>query len=411
MHRSLVVTRLSPFPPNAGVPLRVAANLAGLAERGPVDVIIIGDEPTGEIPSYIDSVETFPMAAPKRLTELVGRFGPRHPLATSLHSAEVEGAIERLGAGPGLIVLDEVWLAPYLDAARRTGRHVIYDSHNVETVLRREIASVGEVGRVRRIRREIITAQVKRLERQLVTGTDQVWVCSEDDRVALNQLFGPVSHLRVVPNGVDTTALRARVQSDLVAPPQVASDEPSIIFLGDLAYTPNEDGALYLLNEVMPEVAEALPTASAVFVGRRPTERLITAAEASGYAVVTGEVDAVEPYLAHGDLLAVTLRVGGGTRLKILEAMAAGLPIVTTSKGLEGIDARHGEHLLIADDPSSIAGAIVEILGDPDRGRRLATNAWELVDRCYSWQAIAGLIGEATAQLTGGSARAPSTKR
>lgn len=397
--RSLVVTRLSPFPPNAGVPLRVAGNLAGLAELGPVDVIIIGDRPSGDIPDHINSVETFDVPERTGIGAMLERFGPRHPLAASLHTPEVEAAIERLGTGPGLIVLDEVWLAPYLDAAGRTDRKIIYDSHNVETVLRRQIASVGKVSGIRRIRREIIAAQVKRLERALISRSDQVWVCSADDRAALDRLFGPVDHLRVVPNGVDTTSIRASVADGPAVPPQLTSGRPSIIFLGDLAYTPNEDGALFLLDEVLPEIERATPSAEVVLVGRKPTERLKRAAAGRVNVIVTGEVDQVFPYLAHGDLLAVTLRVGGGTRLKILEAMAAGLPIVTTSKGLEGIDAEHGEHLMIADDPPAIAAAITEILTDPDRARQLTERAWDLVDQHYSWSAIGRLIADAAAEL------------
>jgi glycosyltransferase involved in cell wall biosynthesis len=329
---------------------------------------------------------------------LLAKFGPRHPLADELHSPEVEAAIERLGTGPGLVVLDEVWMAPYIDAARRTGRQLVYDSHNVETVLRRQIVSVGNVGLARKVRREMITAQVKRLERRLVTETDQVWVCSEDDRVALDQLFGPLSHIRVVPNGVDTSTVTAEAGA-MPVPPQLEYRPPSIIFLGDLAYTPNEDGALYLLDEVLPAMDLGRGEAQVVLVGRRPTNRLKAAAAARENVEVTGEVDEVVPYLVHGDVLAVTLRVGGGTRLKILEAMAAGLPIVTTSKGLEGIDAEHGTHVLIADDPAALAAAITEILTDPALGAGLVEQARELVDRCYSWNAIARLIADATADL------------
>ena len=395
--RSLVVTRLSPFPPNAGVPLRVAGNLAGLARLGPVDVIIIGDRPAGPIPAHIDTVETFEARPAGRLGALTARIGPRHPLAASLHTAEVEAAIERLGAGPGLVVLDEVWLAPYLPAARRTGRHVVYDSHNVETVLRPQIVAVGRAGPARRARRAMIAAQVRRLERRLVTGTDQVWVCSEADRSALVGLFGRAEHLRVVPNAVDTDSIRAEIAGARqdAGPPGPA---PSVVFLGDLGYTPNEDGALFLLQDVLPLVRQRLPSVHPLLVGRRPTDRLVEAARAAG-ATVTGEVDSVMPYLAAGGVLAVTLRIGGGTRLKILEAMAAGLPIVTTSKGLEGIDAVDGEHLRIADEPEAIAEAIAEVLGDRQRAGQLTDRASTLVDRHYSWAAVAELIAGHVAEL------------
>lgn len=398
--RSLVVTRLSPFPPTAGVPLRVAANLAALAELGPVDVIIIGDEPAGDIPPYIANVETFGLARSSAVARLLGRFGPRHPLATSLHTPEVEAAIERLGSGPGLIVLDEVWMAPYLDAARRTGRDLIYDSHNVETVLRRQIASVGDVGLIRRVRRAMITAQVRRLERQIIGGTDQSWVCSKDDRTALHGLFGPTSDLHVVPNAADTSSIQAEIDRGLPIPPELTDTDKSIIFLGDLGYTPNEDGALFLLEDVMPEVERRTARATPVLVGRRPTDRLISAATAHGRTTVTGEVDSVLPYLAHGTLLTVTLRVGGGTRLKIVEAMAAGLPIVTTSKGLEGIDAIHGEHLLVADEPAAIAAAIARIVDDPEESARMADRARAFVEASYSWSAVAQLIAKATRRLS-----------
>ncbi len=397
--RSLVVTRFSPFPPTAGVPLRVAANLAALARLGPVDVVIIGDRPIGPVPSHVDRVETFDIPAQGRVAAMARRFGLRHRLASELHLSSVEGAIERLGVGPGLIVLEEVWMAPYVDVARRTGRDLVYDSHNVETVLRRQIASIGPSGPLRHLRRAMIGAQVRRLEQTLVECADQTWVCSANDRRALGALFTATADVRVVPNAADTERLRAEVEAASDPPTAVGPDDQAIIFLGDLRYAPNEDGALLLLNDVMPLVERQLPDARAVFVGRRPTDRLIAAARAHNGATVTGEVDSVVPYLAHGKVLAVTLRIGGGTRLKIVEAMAAGLPIVTTTKGLEGIDAAHEEHVLIADEPEQIADAIVRVLADPDAAAGMAERARRLVELSYSWASVARLVDDATAGL------------
>ncbi len=395
--RSLVVTRLSPFPPTAGVPLRVAAYLRGLAELGPVDVIIVGDTPSGQIPDHIDRVETYP-AEPSLLAPITSRVGPRHPLAARLHSRDVEAAIQRLGAGPGVVVLAEVWMAPYLNAARSTGRPVVYDSHNVETVLRHQIASVGRVDVARRIRRSMITAQVRRLEARMIAETDQAWVCSNDDEDALSRLFRPAAEIRVVPNAVDATSIAADVDAGVDPVPPVGGETPTVVFLGDLGYTPNEDGARHLIDDVMPRIREAVPTALAVLVGRRPTEALRRAAGEAG-AVITGEVASVLPYLAHGSLLAVTLRIGGGTRLKILEAMAAGIPIVTTSKGLEGIDALDGLHLRVADGSEAFAAAAVDVLTNPAAAADLAHNARALVHEHYSWEATGRRVRAAATVL------------
>ncbi len=399
MH-SLLVTRMSPFPATAGVPLRVAGALYGLSTLGPVDVIVIGAEVADDdVPDYIAEVTTVDPGPPSARSQLTGRLGGRHPLAASLWTPDIDRLVRSRAAGPDLVVLEEVWLAPYLDAAAAGGARVVYDSHNVETVLRREIASLQATSLPRRIRRSVITSQVSRLERQLVEGADQVWACSEQDRQAMASLFGRASSIRVVPNAIDAVSVaadvaRADLDGDLDGNLDGDLDGPGprVLFLGDLRYPPNEDGALFLLDEIMPQVRERVPGAELLLVGRNPTERLRRTASPIPWTTVTGEVASVAPYLAAADVLAVTLRIGGGTRLKILEGLAAGLPIVTTTKGVEGIDAVDGVHLAMADEPTTIADRLTEVLTDralADRRRRAGR---ALVDDHYSWTAVAERI-------------------
>ncbi len=156
---------------------------------------------------------------------------------------------------------------------------------------------------------------------------------------------------------------------------------------GAINYFPNVDGILYLLREVWPRIAESHPGARLEIVGQHPTPEIL--AFRGPRVEVVGMVDDLRPHLARAAVSVVPLRIGGGTRFKILEAMAMVRPVVSTSLGAEGIEAEPGRHLLLADDPAGFAAAVGRILDDAQLGARLGREGRALVERRYSWQAAA----------------------
>jgi len=179
-------------------------------------------------------------------------------------------------------------------------------------------------------------------------------------------------------NGVDT----ARLQ------PLAASDSPpALLFVGSMFYTPCEDGAIWLVREILPLVNRRFPAIDVWIVGKKPgpgVEEL-----AGKHIFVTGEVEDVTSYYQRATIAVAPLRAGSGSRLKILEAMALGRPIVSTSLGAEGLQLEPERHLLTADSTEDFAAAVIRLIESPDAGRALANAAREFVEARYNWEMIA----------------------
>ncbi len=182
-------------------------------------------------------------------------------------------------------------------------------------------------------------------------------------------------------------------------PTNPPSDGCTVMFFGALNYFPNQDGLLYFLREVWSLIEKSNPKARLKIVGQHPTPEIL--AHQGPRVEVAGKVDDLRPHLASAAVSIAPLRIGGGTRFKILEAMAMAKPVVSTSLGAEGIDAEPGRHLLLGDDAASFAAAVSRVLGDPQLGSRLGREGRALVEERYSWasaaQTLEGLYREALA--------------
>ncbi len=164
-------------------------------------------------------------------------------------------------------------------------------------------------------------------------------------------------------------------------------------------WLPNEDGVLYFAREVLPRIRTAEPDVTLTIVGRAPTPAVRRLAELPGIDV-TGRVDDVRPYLADADVYVVPLRIGGGTRLKIFEAMAMGRAVVSTTIGAEGLPVTSGQNIAIADDPEHFAGAVVDLIRDREARRRLENEARRLVSEHYDWSVVARDFEQALMSVT-----------
>jgi len=204
---------------------------------------------------------------------------------------------------------------------------------------------------------------------------DSVLVVSEVDRQRCLRSC-PGQRTLIVANGVDCTAIRPGACRD--------SGPPVLTFTGDMSFTPNVDAALFLASQIFPALRQVYADVELHLVGRKPDPR-VRALQGPGITV-TGEVDQMLPYLHATTVYVAPHFTGAGTRTKILEAMAAGLPIVTTSIGLEGIEALPGRAVLIADDPSSMVTAILKLLADPTQRHLLGSAARRLAEERYDWR-------------------------
>ena len=255
---------------------------------------------------------------------------------------------------------------------------VIFFAHNVEHLIWKRLSQV-ETRPWRRVLLELEWRKMRRYEARACARARLTIAVSDVDR-ALLAASAPGARVCAIPTGVDTRYF---------APNGIREAPARLVFSGSMDWYPNEDALLYFIDAILPSIRRDVPEVSLTVVGRNPTARLRTAAAQAGVQV-TGTVDDVRPHIAEAAVYVVPLRVGGGTRLKIFEALAMGKAVVSTTVGAEGLPLIPGDHFLQADDPVQFAHAVVSLLRDPIRRKALGSAGRRLVAERYSWQQVAG---------------------
>ncbi len=207
----------------------------------------------------------------------------------------------------------------------------------------------------------------------------QVAVVSDPDKQAFVQDYA-CSHVSVVPNGVD---------EQYFTPMTVPIKPHSMVFTGSMDWRPNQDGVRYFIEDIFPRIIKSLPDATFTVVGRKPPQWLVDLGKNAAGVIITGTVDDVRPYIGESSLYVVPLRVGGGSRLKILEALAMQKPVLSTTVGAEGLDVCDVEHLILRDDPELFANTAIDMLTQPKHFEYLGLAGRELIMQQYTWDAIA----------------------
>jgi sugar transferase (PEP-CTERM/EpsH1 system associated) len=216
-------------------------------------------------------------------------------------------------------------------------------------------------------------------ERRYLRLADRVLTVSETDRDAFAP-FLPGQTITVIPTGVDV---------DYFKPMPVGELPNALVFTGSMDWLPNEDAIFYFVEAILPLLRPRCPDLILEVVGRNPSRKLLALAENERALSLTGWVEDIRPFLARDSVCVVPLRIGGGTRLKIFEAMAMGKAIVSTTVGAEGLPVQRGENILLADTPNDFAEAVLSLLRDVQQRRRLGSAARTLVEQNYSWPKIA----------------------
>jgi len=271
-----------------------------------------------------------------------------------------------------IIHADQLTMGQFAFGTRGPGR--VFDAHNaVWTIVARAALTAPAplrplLGREARL--------VKRHEGKLCRDMDAVLAVSEADRQKLLEAGARADNITVVPIAIDTQTLQR-----VTARP----DAQNIVTMGTLYYPPNADGVRWFMREVFPRVRARVAAATMTIIGPRPPRDIARMANPVSVSV-TGYVPDLVPYLEQAALMVVPVRAGSGMRVRILEALARGVAVVTTSTGAEGIDVRNEEHLLIADEPEAFAAAVARLLNDPALRRQLADNGRRLVEQKYDWQ-------------------------
>ena len=216
-----------------------------------------------------------------------------------------------------------------------------------------------------------------RYERVMSPKFDAITCTSEID-AAVFQEHCPEDTVKVIPNGVDITHFQ----------PDYEAEEPAhLIYIGSMDWYPNEDAVSFFIEEVFPKIQKEVPEVKFSIVGGNPTARIKTLAGKEGITV-TGRVDEIKPYFSKATVFVVPLRIGSGTRLKILEALAMGKAVVSSTVGAEGLNLKDGEEIFIADDPKNFAAAVIQLITDSALRRSIGKNGRARVEKDYDWQNI-----------------------
>ena len=414
----LLLSPIAPSPPRFGAQARTHGLFTNLARRHEITAVIVHDDEgvpqeSGEIMrSYCKDVHFVrnPHRAsgwPRRLLQLRSWISLKSYQRLNSMVPGLQTRLDEILTGQrfDFVVVNFPHLAHYRLRQSPPGTlapAVIIDSHDVHYDLARQVAmSASSFGR--RLHARINWRKLQREEVAAYEDAEGVCVCSVADQRRLAK-DAPAARTVVVPNAADIEGMRPR-SSD----PAASAD--LVLFFGLMATVPNVDGVIYFVREIWPRVLAARPAAQFLIVGANPAPE-VRALEGSGVNVV-GPVDDLRPYLSRASVVVVPLRLGSGTRLKILESWAMARPVVSTSLGAEGLEMIAGRHLLVADDPEGFAAAVVRILSDRELAAGLGAAGRALVSELYSWQGVAEILAtyfrEALAYRSGASGAGPAS--
>lgn len=393
--RILFLTPQLPYPPQQGTAIRNYNLLAQVAKRHEVHLLSFVTQTQalsdlGPLRDWCATVQTVPVprrSLGSRLWTVLTSPDPdlHHRLSSQAFHQALTGVLQEVR--PQVVEVEGLEMAQY----GLHGPHIavdspplwVFDAHNAEYVLQRRVFETD----ARRPRRWIGALyswlqwhKLRRYEAQVCRRAGTVLACSAADAAALARLV-PGLEVVVVPNGVDI----AHYQPDGVVAAELG--DRALVFTGKMDFRPNVDAVLWFCSQVWPLVRQAEPAARFYIVGRDPHPRLGPLGNVPG-VTLTGFVDDIRPYIAAAAVYVVPLLTGGGTRLKVLEAMAMGKPLVSTRLGCEGIDAQSGRDLILADAPEDFAAQVLALLKDAPRREALGRAARAFVERCFDWPIV-----------------------
>ena len=407
--RILVITDYLPYPLISGDRIRVYNLLRRIAYHHTVSLVGFLQRPDdavgiNHLRAFCADVHCVPISRRHPLSHVPGLLRcavESRPLELNfLRSTELLATVRRLIAkiDYDVVQIEHSRMAPYLEAVP-LGSHVarVLDLHNVTSSQYERLARI-ELTPIGRIRSWLYSRMMRRWEPQYAERFDSCLAVSNQDREELLSA-NPRLRVEVIPNGVDT---------NLFKPFAPSQGKPALLFVGNMEYAPCADAAIWFCRQILPRIRRRLGEVEVWIVGRSPPPELSRLGRDGVH--VTGQVEDVVPFYQRSSLSIVPLRAGGGTRLKILESMALGRPVVSTTIGCEGLDVVDGEHLLVADDPENFADSALRLLTDEAQSQKMAHQARQLVVSRYDWNSIAEQLLQVYAEVAYQDGRAPVSR-
>jgi|TARA_R100000501_G_scaffold7881_1_gene16372 glycosyltransferase involved in cell wall biosynthesis len=405
--RILFVTPTMPNDARSGASQRAALHLRALAQLGPVDLVCLIADPGEEIPPplrhLVASVTIEPRRAEldrwrsfvadtsrlRKLKTALFDLGPAE--LHSLDPAESAAAAARIGGGGhdlafGFKLAGAAWIEQVERSADAPFGRKVADFDDFASEFRDNARRRRQEGPLTRLVDQVHTRRVRHLETRLLRQWSAVILCSANDADAVHRLAPSAKRPDIVPNAVPL-----RDPLPLAGAADMPGKPVRLLFIGLLSYEPNRDAVRWFISDILPALRNLTPPLDFIvdIAGRHDNGALAALCQPHAEVNFLGEVDRIEDAYAPADIVIVPLRQGSGTRLKILEAFTLGRPVVSTAKGVEGIDAQDGRDLLIADTPQAFAKAIATLAADPAGRTQMAEQAWAVVKEKYALNAVA----------------------
>lgn len=395
----LVLDEEFPYPLNTGGRIRTFSLVSRLAKNHEVRFLAYGEEGS-ESYRYCADAGIIPLAVPVMVPpkrglmfylRLLANLFSRFPYVVTSHYSDTfrEHVKTELEREPADIVV-AAWTpyAAYFSAVPKS--KTLITTHNIEAEIWRRYHKTETVPH-RKWYIGIQASKMARFEKLVFRQADAVTAVSVCDAESIRK-SGSNAAIKVIDNGVNldffTNDGHDRIKDDY------------LVFTGSMDWRPNQDAAEYFVNDIFPLLREQRPSIEAVFVGRRPPDSIVKLADTPGITI-TGTVEDIRPYIRKAAVYIVPLRVGGGSRLKILEAFAMEKAVVSTSIGAEGLTVSDGKDILIADSPEKFAAAVVRLLEDRELAERLGADGRKLVLQRYGWDRLAEQLERFLLKLVG----------
>lgn len=375
----------APIPPNFGGALRIYNLIKQMSKYHKLTLLTFGNERVKNLLASnfnngIDSIQVctikpwYRVSKLKRFAQFFTVFSNKSFFTSIVQHKEMQNLIDKIIDNNyyDIVQFEFPHMANY---DIKTDALKILDAHNVEYrifYLQHKYAQSW-------FRKQFYYIEYKKLyaeEIAVCRKQDAILVTSENDANIFNQEIPEIPKY-IIPNGVDT---------NYFTPTNTSPEPKTLVFTGTLQYIPNYDAMHYFIDDILPIIKKSIPDIKLNIVGKNPPKNLIK--KSSDNIKITGYVDDVRPYVQNATLFIVPLRMGSGTRLKILEAFAMKKPVISTTIGAEGLNLINGEHALIADKPEEFAEQVIRLLKDISLQKKLVTNSYELVKTIYDWDII-----------------------
>jgi glycosyltransferase involved in cell wall biosynthesis len=283
---------------------------------------------------------------------------------------------------PDVVVLVQPFMGSALTLLKRSRAKLVLDSHNVEAAVFRALVerATGGIGNGPKFA-ELFLDRLVKMEALVTKSVDQLWVCSSSDATLLEQSYSPPGAIRIVPNAVDIADSNDSVGGS-------ASPSPVLLYPAWFAYLPNQQAAHWLIASLLPLLVARDGDVQLILAGSDPPQDLVNAATSHKQVEVIGHVADMSPYFDHATVMPVPLVDGGGTRIKVLQAFAVGVPVVGTAKAVEGLSVEDGVHYVNAESVDEFAEAIWMLHENRVYREKLCAAARFLVESCYSYSAL-----------------------